>query len=307
MKIGLLPVDGTKFPNFAIMKIAAYEKSMGNDVEFVNFFEKYDIVYKSKVFTHKPDCATIINAHEIIQGGTGYDYTKVLPDRIENIEPDYSLYPKFPHALGFLTRGCIRKCDFCIVSEKEGTTAPYRDIETILQNKKSAVLMDNNVLSHEFGLEQIENIIRIGCKVDFNQGLDARLIDLETAKMLVKVKWIDSTIRLACDSKPMVEIILKTIEIFNGLGYRSRRFLVYALITDDLIESYNRMNILKANDIMPFAQPFIDFTGKNKLKQWQKDMARWVNRKEYFNSCDFKDFEPRKGFKCSEYFKNYYL
>ncbi len=52
------------------------------------------------------------------------------------------------------------------------------------------------------------------------------------------------------------------------------------------------------------AQPFRDFNNpKQIIPKWQKDMAQWANRRELWASCDFKQFEPRKGFVCGEYFK----
>ena len=303
MKIGLICDDGKNFPNFALMKIAEYEKSCGNDVEFVNFFNSYDKVYRSKVFTNKTPIQTIVNANLIIRGGTGYDYKIMLPESIENIEPDYSLYPQFKHAIGFLTRGCIRSCDFCIVSKKEGYIREYRDIETVLQGRESAVLMDNNVLGCDFGIKQIEKIIDLKIKVDFNQGLDARLIDYDMAKLLKQVKWIRQ-IRIACDSEEMIKQIERVVDLFKIIGVSSKMFFVYCLITDNLEESYKRINILKRLGVDVFAQPYIDFTKKSYPKKWQNDLAYWVNKKMIFKSCDFKEFKPRKDFKCSKYFDN---
>ena len=142
MKIGLIDVDGHKFPNFALMKLANYHKQQGDTVEWVNHFQKYDKVYKSKVFTFTPDNDFALQSAEIIKGGTGYKmYNDLFCD---DAEPDYSLYPQYPHAYGFLTRGCIRRCSWCIVPKKEGDIRPYRDIETVLQGRKTAILMDNN-------------------------------------------------------------------------------------------------------------------------------------------------------------------
>lgn len=84
MKIGLVDVDGHNFPNLALMKIAAYHKKRGDIVEWVNFFERYDKVYISKVFTFTPDVVTVIQSDNIERGGTGYDISKQLPAEIDN-------------------------------------------------------------------------------------------------------------------------------------------------------------------------------------------------------------------------------
>lgn len=109
MKIGLLDIDGHNFPNLALMKISSYHKSRGDIVEWYNGLETYDRVYKSKVFMFTSDDLRVIQAPEIIRGGTGYDIDQVLPDEIEHIMPDYYLYPVSPHydtltAYGFLPK-----------------------------------------------------------------------------------------------------------------------------------------------------------------------------------------------------------
>lgn len=57
-------------------------------------------------------------------GGTGYKDYGSLPREIEATLPDYSIYPQVKHAIGFLTRGCIRNCPWCIVPRKEGGNTP---------------------------------------------------------------------------------------------------------------------------------------------------------------------------------------
>ena len=124
MNIGLIDVDGHNFPNLALMKLSAWHKARGDAVEWWWGFGAYDRVYMSKVFdtTYSPDIPEPLNALEIIKDGTGYGLDNQLPDEVEHMMPDYSLYPELTKdtAYGFLTRGCPRGCHFCIVSEKEG-------------------------------------------------------------------------------------------------------------------------------------------------------------------------------------------
>lgn len=116
MNIGLLDVDRGNFPNLALMKISAYHKWRGDNVEFATMFEHYDILYKSKIFTFSPDDEYCYRSDIVFKGGTGYSLSETLPDRIDEMLPDYSLY-NCEHAYGFLTRGCIRKCEWCLVPE----------------------------------------------------------------------------------------------------------------------------------------------------------------------------------------------
>ena len=287
MNIGLIDVDGHNFPNLALMKISAWHKAQGDRVEFATMFEHYDRLYKSKVFTFTPDNEYCYQADEIIQGGTGYDMAAALPDGIDSMCPDYSLY-NCEHAYGFLTRGCIRRCEWCLVPEKEGTIRAYADIDSFLMGKKTAVLMDNNVLASDHGIRQIERIIELEIKVDFNQGLDARLIDDSMAKLLSKVKWLHP-VRLACDSPAMMEPVRKAVEKLRWYNCTPRRYFVYTLVKD-IPEAIERIKFLKGIYVEPFAQPYRDFKNNTEPLREQKDFARWVNQTAVFNSVAWCDY-----------------
>ena len=288
-KIGLIDVDGHNFPNLALMKISAFHKSIGDSVEWVNI-NNYDRTYMSKVFTFSPDYQNgFSNYGEIIKGGTGYNMN-VLPSEIDSISPDYSIYPKFKEAYGFLTRGCPNKCDWCIVPSKEGNIKPYADIEEFLQGRKQVILMDNNVLAHEHGLKQIEKIIKLGVKIDFNQGLDARIIakNKDIAELLSKVKWI-RYLRMACDTKSQIPFIEKALENLNAFGFKNYRVFVYVLIKD-IDDALDRINFLKQKGCSPFAQPFRNFEN-NTIDKEAKKLARYVNHKAIFKSVEFKNYK----------------
>lgn len=108
MKVGLVAVDGYKnFPNLALMRLSAWHKTQGDQVGWWNGFVHYDRVYLSKVFTFTPDFNGVIAADEIVTGGTGYKDYGTLPPEVEAAPPDYSIYPQFKRAIGFLTRGCL--------------------------------------------------------------------------------------------------------------------------------------------------------------------------------------------------------
>lgn len=295
MKIALLAPDSS-FPNFALMKVSAYHKAHGDDVLWESglFTADSDLLYISKVFTYTKDPFVTLDHGEILRGGTGYDVTTNLPDEIEKIEPDYSLYPGLRHALGFLTRGCIRKCKHCFVPEKEGMIAPYRDIEQILQGRETAVLMDNNVLACEYGIRQIEKIGKLGVKVDFNQGLDARLIDDAVAKVLAKVKWL-VPLRLACDNKAAIKHVRKAVEHLRWHNCVPTRYFVYVLVRD-VSGAVERVRFLKSMNLDPFAQPYRDRRGTVPTRQ-QADFARWVNRKHIFRGTSWEEYSRTVSFK----------
>ena len=308
MKIGLIDVDGHNFPNLALMKLSRYWENQGANVEWYTPFAHYDYVYLSKVFTFTPDFLQCIsNADKVERGGTGYRlYDKKLPTEIDTLQPDYSIYPNIVDdrtAFGFLTRGCIRNCKWCIVPKKEGVLQPYMDIEEIaIERRNKIILMDNNILASDYGLCQIEKIINLNLSVDFNQDMDCRLVTSDVAKMLVKVKWL-KYIRFACDTSVQLPHLFRACDLLHQYGYKGKIF-INVLLTDDINECINRINAIRRYEkltMSPFAQPYLDFDGKRQPTQWQKDMARWCNRKEIFRTVEFSEYRPRKGVICAQY------
>lgn len=306
MNVALLAVD-SNYPNLALMKISAYHKSQGDTVEWYNPFDTYDRLYMAKVFSFTPDYAYVIaNVHgEVVRGGTGYDIRSSLPGDMDRIQPDYSLYPTVDRrtSYGFLTRGCPNRCRWCVVPQKEGGIRPYMDVDdiTLYGERPYAVLMDNNVLACDYGLSQLEKIAERRYHVDFNQGLDARLVTEDIARLLAKVKWI-KRIRFGCDTHAQIAECERAMSLVRQAGYKGE-FLLYCILID-LAESYHRLNYWrKYKYVLPHAQPYRDLGNPHqRIPQWQKDMAHWADRKELYRSCDFKDFSPRKDFFCRKYF-----
>ena len=329
MLIGLVDADGhaekkkwgaTIYPNLALGKIAAYHKAQGDEVEWAYPFQHYDKVYISKIFNFTPEDRTIWQADEVIRGGTGYDINSKLPEEIDRLQPDYSIYPHVPKntAYGFLTRGCPNKCKWCVVPKKEGLIRPYMDVDQIaIDGRTTLILMDNNILAAgSYAVEQLTKIIERGYKVDFNQALDARLVTEEYAQLLARIKWVDRRIRFGCDTPQQIKECERAMTLINGYGFTGQYFL-YTMLNDNFKECYSRVHywwernheIRKSKTqaaIYPYAQPYRDPTNpKFTPPMWQKDMARWVNKRMVFEICDFKDFSRRKGFKCEEYLKEF--
>lgn len=330
MKIGLIDVDnhgvkkGSKnvYPNLALCKISAWHKANGDSVEWYDslFSGHCDKVYVSKIFNFTPDIDFFIDADEVIRGGTGYDIASHLPDEMDRMTPDYSIYPYIPSdtAYGFLTRGCPNKCKWCVVPRKEGRIRPYMDIDEIcVGGRTKAVLMDNNILAAgDYAKEQLRKIIERGYKVDFNQGLDARLVTQEFAELLAKVKWIN-VIRFACDTKAQTEVCERVMLMLRDAGYKGE-FYLYTIISPDFVKSYTRIHYWwekaqerrtsKLGGVYPHAQPYRNPDNPNQeIPQWQKDLARWVNKRMLFMTTDFADYSPRKGEYGRDYLKQYGL
>lgn len=307
MRVGLVAVD-SKHPNLALMKISAYHKNQGDTVEWLDKTQHYDIVYMSKIFNYTKDFEGEINAGKIVRGGTGYDIHSCLPDTMEYLTPDYTIYPEIDNrtAYGFLTRGCPNKCKWCVVPRKEGPVRPYMDVDEVATDgRNKLVLMDNNILACEYGLQQIEKIAERGYRVDFNQALDARLVTDEVAKLLAKCRWLNQ-IRFGCDTPKQIVECERAMKLIDGYRGKPASYLMYTMIGSDFDEAVSRLSHWKTfRRVRIVAQPFRDVDNpEQRIPKWQKDLARWAMRREYYASCDFNEFQPRKNFCCSQYFSN---
>lgn len=292
MKIGLIDVDGRHFPNLALMKLSGWHKRQGDTVDWWNGFEHYDRVYLSKVFTFTPDHNTVIDADETVTGGTGYKDYGSLPPEIEAYFPDYSIYPQYRRAVGFLTRGCVRRCPWCIVPRKEGTIRPAACWEEIRRpDSREITFLDNNVLASAHGLEQIDRMGREPVWVDFNQGLDARLITPEIAALLAKLHWI-RFVRMACDTSDMLPVIEQAAAYLREAGIAAYRLWAYVLV-QDVPDAHRRVLALNEMGVTAFAQPYRDFDGGVPTRE-QAAFARWVNVKSVYRSCTWEAYKNHR-------------
>jgi hypothetical protein len=185
---------------------------------------------------------------------------------IANLVPDYSIlkrvdYEYYPHDAYFvrITKGCIRSCKFCAVPllEKEfGLMNPLRrqvsEARTQHREKQHLVVMDNNIL----GVPEIADIIaeiralgfEAGAKrngrertVDFNQGLDARLISQkpELAKLLASI--CVSPIRLAFDFVGIRAAYERAIRLLVAEGFKEFTNYMLFNFNDTPRDLYDRL------------------------------------------------------------------
>ena len=290
--IGLHDSDTTNFPNLALMKLSAWHKAQGDHVEWWNPLLQYDTVYSSKVFTFTPENPYL--PENTIKGGTGYGIYKDLDPEIDAMFPDYSIYPDCGYAIGYLTRGCVRKCPWCVVPKKEGWIHPYDTWQTIKRpDSNDIVFMDNNVLACDHGISQIREMGGQKIRVDFNQGLDARLITPEIATLLGKLRW-RTFLRMACDTEAVLDLVLEKIRLLSDNGVKPWKQFVYVLV-QDIPSAERRVLALRDAGVNPFAQPYRDFTTNAEPARELKDFARWVNDKAIFKTIKtYKEYKGRK-------------
>lgn len=299
-RIGLIDVDGHNYPNLALMKISAYHKSIGDEVEWHWGWGQYDRVYMSKVFdeTYSPDIPEPCNAKEIIKGGTGYDKKKVLPPEIEHMCPDYSLYPDLTQdtAFGFLTRGCPNNCPFCGVCEKEGRESKkVADLSEWWNGQKYIVLMDPNLLACREHVDLLRQLAESHAWVDINQGLDARLLNQENIELIKQIKIKE--IHFAWDLMKNSKKIIKGLNLWKRFGKKNKHGswgTVYVLVNFNTTMAENLFRIYKLVE-MGF-DPYVMIYDKPNAPREIRLLQRWCNNKIIFKKVKrFEDYDPKKG------------
>lgn len=290
----LVDVD-SKFPNLALMHISTWRKSLGIETGF-NIADP-DEVWASVIFKwnrHKVDGLKYWYPDAKIDiGGVAYDLRKNLPAEVDLMMPDYSLYPEWQSDLGFTTRGCDRGCYFCVVTRKEGRFHIHQHPEEFHDPKhRSIVLMDNNILwDKSWFFEVTDWIIEHKMKVDFNQGLDIRLMDKDIARRIKELKPLKKW-HFAFDSLDYKDNVLSGIHMLREAGVNIRsmtNWYVYMHNDDQYDSALERCNLLRAEDALPFIMVNRDAERTIRMT----DLKRWT-RPQIFFSTSFEDYVPNR-------------
>lgn len=296
MHIGLIDVDGHNFPNLALMKISAWHKAQGDTVEWCFPMRHYDIVYQSKVFddTYSSDIDWIPLADKIIKGGTGYGLDNKLPDEIEHIYPDYSIYPELTKdtAYGFLTRGCPRGCEFCIVASKEGRRSyKVADLSEFWNGQKHIELLDPNLFACKDRMELLDQLIESRAIVNFNQGVDIRFADEAVADKLNQMRI--KRLHFAWDNPndDLVPYFERFTEAYKRKSSANK--VCYVLTNFNSTMEENLYRIYKLRELG--YDPYVMIYDKPNAPREIRHLQRWVNNKFVFRKCErFEDY--KKGY-----------
>jgi len=306
MKIGLIDVDSHNYPNLPLMKLSAYHKAKGDQVEMYSplLSEKQDITYMAKVFSNTPDYEFNIKTDKLITGGSGYcislkdglevydiEKDKDLPKEIEHIMPDYSLYPEFTKdtAYGFLTRGCPRNCHFCHVTQKEGNkSCRVAAVDEFWNGQNNIVLNDPNILACKDHIQLLKDLTKTKAVIDFNQGIDVRLTNKDNIKLLNDNRIY--AIHMAWDNPN--EDLTKYFEQFTKLYKRKSASvkIVYVLTNFDSTHEQDLYRIYKLREMG--YDPYVMIYDRDNAPKQTRKMQRWVNNRFIWRKCKrFEDYE----------------
>lgn len=324
-----------RFPNLVCEKLSGYWKEQGAEVDLLmNYdnFEEYDHVYVSKVFTDTPVPEWLIETEKVHIGGTGFYFDKApnLPDEIEHHKPDYRLYDEWiesevekareeyertgrnfnekryrvqfkeytDYCIGFITRGCFRKCQFC-VNQKFDHVFKHSPIEEFYYEEcKKICLLDDNFLGCPNWKELLQQLIDIGKPFKFKQGLDERLLTEEKCRMLFNASY-DGDYTFAFDNISDYDLIQKKLEIIRRHA-KSKSIKFYVLVgfdstdSEDIENVFKRLELLMKYQCLPYIMRYQD---KNR-KPWQESkyrgmyvaLARWGNQPSIYKKMSFRYF-----------------
>lgn len=307
MRVGLIDVDGHNYPNLPLMKLSAWHKSQGDHVEWYEpmFSGHMDIVYMSKVFSFTPDYEYFVDADKVVKGGTGYAISMVdgvehydkskdtpLSPEIEHIYPDYSLYPEMTKdtAYGFLTRGCPRGCEFCHVAPKEGRCSiKVADLSEFWRGQKIIVLSDPNILACPEHLELLQQLVKSKARIEFNQGLDIRLINDKNIELLKKMRL--HGIHFAFDrweDKDIIEPKLRMFAEKTGFTKDRGRVMVYILtnFNTTIEQDIYRIQLCRELKFSPYPMIY----DKEHAAQIYRQLQRWCNNFIFWKVPTFEEY-----------------
>lgn len=305
-KVLLVDVDST-IPNIALMKVSSYHKHLGDDVTLIkcgiNLYRRdnsrdqivdangYDKVYASAIFSNTIERVKIINAMNIDIGGSGVSLSKTLPDEINCCDPDYSIYPDNDTSYGFLSRGCIRNCSFCIVREKEGLLKQVAIPSDIIRHKKVKFL-DNNFLALKNHKELLKELIELhGVKIQFNQGLDIRLVDDENARLLSQLNYLGEYIFAFDDLSllPVIETKMSILKKYIARDWGIKLFIYCHPRMNIPNDVFKRIMWCRKHKVLPYFMRDIECWASDNRRTYN-DFSAWCNQPGIFKTHTYKRF-----------------
>ncbi|MCD6294859.1 MAG: hypothetical protein J7M20_08070, partial [Deltaproteobacteria bacterium] len=265
----LIDVDG-RLPNLALMKLCTHYRQKGHTVQLGKrdcFREGPDRVYASTVFYSPPSQRRNRRLRQyygdkLTLGGTGEDIGARLPDTVETLHPDYTLYPELgDRAIGFITRGCPFACPFCVVPLKEGGPRQVSDLDTLLEGGrlKKLILLDDNILSHPDADRFLREMAEQNVMVNFTQSLDLRLVNRERAGLIRRVqcantRFTRSNFHFSLNHNRNMDRLARKYRLFNFRPRDNVQFICMYGYDTTLEEDVDRFRFLRS---LPGAYVFV--------------------------------------------------
>lgn len=332
MEVGVIDADliGRKrhrFPNLAIMKISGFYKSKENNVKLLmdyNDIQKYNKVYISKVFTDTDIPTWVLNMPNTEYGGTGFFFDKAppLPNEIEHHMPDYNLYNDWineqlskgkkrkefeeylDYSLGFMTRGCVRQCDFCVNKKYKKVNCHSPLSEFYDRSRKYICLLDDNIFAFPHWKNVFLELMETGKFFKFKQGLDERLLTREKCDLLSKSKY-KGDFTFAFDYIKDKNIVVKKLKMWHEYSNKNTKFYVLCgfdrdgkydelFWKQDIIDTLERIKILMEYQALPYIMRFEKYKESPYVGMYI-ELARWVNQPSIFKKKSFREFSFIKG------------
>lgn len=310
MRVGLVDLDRTGFPNLALMKLSAWHKAQGHetvllrDDKWLLQLASTDRLYASAVFSWNRDKAETLAGLGATVGGKGYRKGTKLPDEIHRMKPDYALYG-IDYGMGFLSRGCIRDCAFCSVPEEEGLPWLDQTIDDMinpLRKRPFLVLMDNEFFwKISWAIEQMNTFTARGIDWCPSQGLDIRcttppLCEALAASPFWNLDRSKRQITFAFDSVSIERRYRQGVEMLFSAGIKAWQLQSFVLVGFDSTfeQDMHRISVIKEYGIDPFVMVYRDDkSGKTIADRQLRNLARWVNGRVH-KTCSFDDYRPEQ-------------
>lgn len=328
MNIGIIDADliGAKkhrFPNLASMKISAYNKNLGNDVKLITTydedFSQYDDIYLSKVFTATEVPQNVIELPNIHYGGTGFFYDKAPPleDEIEHCMPDYHLYDNWisqlieggvkqsqfkfytDYSIGFTTRGCFRKCPFCVNQKYDHVFKHSSLCEFYDSSRKKICLLDDNILGFKDWKAVFDELNSTGKKFQYRQGMDERLLTDEKCRVLFSSNY-DGRFIFAFDNIDDYELIERKLDLIRS--HTNKRCQFYVLVAfdrmgrydndfwiQDIFDCMKRCELLFKYDCIPYVMRYEKYKESPYVRLYNT-IASWSNQPSFVQTTSLMEF-----------------
>ena len=318
----LVYINKHRFPNLACMKISGYHKSIGDTVSLKLNYENlydYDLIYIAKVFTKTKVPEEVLELPHVKYGGTGFFFDKVqpLPQEIEHHMPDYNLYIDWvnknlnegkkriefeyylDYSIGFTTRGCFRKCEFCVNKNYNKVSLHSPVSEFLDESKKYICLLDDNILGYGQWKDIINELKKTNKYFQFKQGMDERLMTKEKAELLSNCRYKGDFI-FAFDNIEDAELIKQKLKLWKS--YCSKTTKLYVLCgfdrnnkyneefwKQDIIDTFERIKILMEYKCLPYIMRFEKFED-SPYRGTYINLARWCNQPNFFKKKSYREF-----------------